>query len=115
MRTLAFVIAGGIVVRLMLVPILHQLDSRFAEPVRLASQVFIQLGVAVIFGWVAVVFAEDHDALHLALAVMFGLGAVMLVALQAFLVWAYFRVPPEAARFRQYERERSDGEWNAEG
>jgi hypothetical protein len=58
-------------------------DSRFAEPVRLASHVFIQLGVAVIFGWVAVVFAQDHDALHLALAVLFGLGAAVLVALQA--------------------------------
>jgi hypothetical protein len=61
--------------------------------VRLASHVFIQLGVAEIFGWAAVVLARDRDALDLALAVLFGLGVAVLVALQASLVWAYFRVP----------------------
>jgi hypothetical protein len=92
---LALVIAGAIVVRWVLVPILRRLDSRFAEPVRVASQVVIQLGVAVILGCVAVVLAQDDDALHLALAVLLGLLAALQVLVQAFVVWAYFRFPPD--------------------
>jgi hypothetical protein len=92
-RTLGFVIAGVFVVRLVVVPILARLDSRFAEPTRLASHVFIQLGVAVIFGWVAVVLAQDNDALHLALAVVCGLLAASIVVIQAFVVWAHFCLP----------------------
>ena len=93
MRILALVILGVLLGRWLLVPILRRLYPRFAEPVRLASHVLVQLGVAAILGWVAVVLAQDHDALHLALAGFLGLGAAALILIQALVVWGYFRLP----------------------
>ncbi len=94
MQTPALLILGAIALGL-LARIFVRRDSRRADPIRLTTQLITNVGVAVLFGWAAVELAQDHDALHLAIAGLLGLLAVGQILIAALLIWGFLRFSSE--------------------